>query len=1123
MKKKMKIIAIGAGVGILSTSIVPTYLQTTHFAQAAKNKDGVCEIETKSGEFTFNANGTEISTEKPVDLFAILDGSPSFTSRGKFDKALADLTDLVKSLPDKSQVVFATYLENNKESYTSNKTQGVTKLLSKSDALEFLEKVKNFWINDPQGYLRLRSPFVLDKTDSGFLSDANDLGTAKYMNTQTFNDIEEAYDTYSNKNETLSVVQFTDEWEPNENIDTTFVDWAKKNAKTFMSVLYYTENLRDTKSETSMKEANHPNIYRSYGVDDSERSKKIIEQFKNTGIEKTQPKVNINVTPEQGITLKEVKLVNPDGQEENLEISDNKVNVEKDLPKDGNWTVKVKADGLVPENRKVTATASIAGKEVGKTEIEFEGCKDDVKPTVTKRIEKLPFKTQRVEDKTLKEGEEKVVVKGEEGEKEITTTVTPGIAGVEGKVTNNLNFNVNAGSTSTTEVKGRSIFMPVDGSGSTAWGERDNIIEDLDAIINSLSDKDQIQLAFYEDNNASSYRSHGNTDNSAPTTVMMNKEKAVKLIKRVKELIADKHDYAWRTAVKELDVRDKTAEAGKQYGEIFEASRDKNLTPVIIQLTDGWTDQEDIDHDFAKWAKDHAKTFMSVIYDTQNSTANKKMIEAGHPNIFLTVPQGKNLTKEERTSGILKQIQATTVEKVTKNEKLNVKVNISGDGVTVTKAKLKGPVEKDLPIVDGKVAFDEKLDDGDYKVEYEATGNGTLKAEVSVNDKVVDNKTDTLKSVAGQQGKTDVTEQVIKEPVDEVIHVGVLGSKEETENVDIPFETIYEDTDTLPEGETQVKQEGVVGVKQIKKVWSTIKGEKQGDPTVTESVTKEKVDKIVLRGTQQKRTVYYRIVDAEGKVLQDKTKVSDGYKDAEYSVTKPVLAGYEIELKEGMKESGKIANEDVVVDYVAYKIGQDVTLKYVADGKDLKDAEVLSQGARVGTKFEKEVEKEITKDGVLYRFVGLELENADNAKSKPEINGTKVSGEVNDTKQVYVAKYEMVKSKPVTVAFVDENGKELQAKQNLIKEDQKLGTEYNFKPKAIEKDGVKYTVEKITLGNKEVKEIKGKSSEEAAEYTVHYKKVPEKVLPKTSAAEQGMTLLGLLMTLASVFGFRRLK
>lgn len=316
-------------------------------------------------------------------------------------------------------------------------------------------------------------------------------------------------------------------------------------------------------------------------------------------------------------------------------------------------------------------------------------------------------------------------------------------------MSNKLDFNVNAGSTTTSEVKGRSIFMPVDGSGSTAWGERANIIEDLDAIINSLSDKDQIQLAFYEDNNSTSYRSHGNTENSAPTTVMMNKEKALKLINRVKELIAENYNYAWRTAVNELNLRDKTAEAGKPYGDIFEASRDKSLTPVIIQLTDGWTDQEDIDHEFAKWAKKNAKTFMSVIYDTQASTANKKMIEAGHPNIFLTVPQGKNLTKEERTTGILKQIQATTVETVTKNEKPTVNVNILGDGVTVTEAKLIGPVTKDLPIVDGKVAFNEKLEDGTYKVEYVATGGGTLKAEVSVNGKVVDTKTDTLNSQDG--------------------------------------------------------------------------------------------------------------------------------------------------------------------------------------------------------------------------------------------------------------------------------------------------------------------------------------------------------------------------------------
>ena len=186
---------------------------------------------------------------------------------------------------------------------------------------------------------------------------------------------------------------------------------------------------------------------------------------------------------------------------------------------------------------------------------------------------KIPYKTIKQDDDTLEVGKTRVIQKGVEGERHIITKTTPTIKGEVGKVSNVLNFNINAGSTTTSEVKGRSIFMPVDGSGSTAFGERDNIIEDLDAIINSLSEKDQIQLAFYEDNNSTSYRSHGNTENSAPTTVMMNKEKALKLINRVKELIAENHNYAWKTAVNELNLRDKTAEAGKPYGEIFEASQ----------------------------------------------------------------------------------------------------------------------------------------------------------------------------------------------------------------------------------------------------------------------------------------------------------------------------------------------------------------------------------------------------------------------------------------------------------------------------------------------------------------------------------------------------------------------
>ena len=253
----------------------------------------------------------------------------------------------------------------------------------------------------------------------------------------------------------------------------------------------------------------------------------------------------------------------------------------------------------------------------------------------------------------------------------------------------------------------------------------------MDAIIKSLSDKDQIQLAFYEDNNANSYASYGDGPKASPTTIMMTKAQAVKLIDYVQ---SHNTGYAWVDAVNALGLRAKNAPAGTSYEDIYEASRDKSLTPVIIQLTDGWTTEEDIDHSFAKWAKDHAKTFMSIVYDTQASTANKKMIEAGHPNIFLAVPKGKELTAAERKAGILKQIAATTTETITKGEDQTVRVTLGGTGVTVTKATIKGgSLNKDLPIKDGKVDYSEKLPDGTYTIEYQASGNGTLTSTTYVN------------------------------------------------------------------------------------------------------------------------------------------------------------------------------------------------------------------------------------------------------------------------------------------------------------------------------------------------------------------------------------------------------
>ena len=71
-----------------------------------------------------------------------------------------------------------------------------------------------------------------------------------------------------------------------------------------------------------------------------------------------------------------------------------------------------------------------------------------------------------------------------------------------------------------------------------------------------------------------------------------------------------------------------------------------------------------------------------------------------------------------------------------------------------------------------------------------------------------------------------------------------------TENADIPFETIYKDDNTLDKGKEVTETEGINGVKEITTTYTVINGIRQDNPKVEEKVTKEKVDKVVRRGTK---------------------------------------------------------------------------------------------------------------------------------------------------------------------------------------------------------------------------------------------------------------------------------
>ena len=55
MNYSLALSLVGTGVGL--TSLVTP----THTVLAAKNHDGVCQVETKNGELVFQANGTDVN------------------------------------------------------------------------------------------------------------------------------------------------------------------------------------------------------------------------------------------------------------------------------------------------------------------------------------------------------------------------------------------------------------------------------------------------------------------------------------------------------------------------------------------------------------------------------------------------------------------------------------------------------------------------------------------------------------------------------------------------------------------------------------------------------------------------------------------------------------------------------------------------------------------------------------------------------------------------------------------------------------------------------------------------------------------------------------------------------
>ena len=339
------------------------------------------------------------------------------------------------------------------------------------------------------------------------------------------------------------------------------------------------------------------------------------------------------------------------------------------------------------------------------------------------------------------------------------------------------------------------------------------MFSDLKSLVSTMSDEDQIWLFSYDMNFKDSYKAKRSEIASGKP---MNKKNLVNLLEN-KELSFLSRDTAadkFKDLFKTEGWNVTEERIGKDFSEIYNNySGKKNSYVSTIQFTDEWQGDEKIDVQYANWAKNHAKTFYTVTYDAnEGSHSVEAMKAAGHNNIFIS---NDSTNESERQKAINAQFAKTAVEEI-KEEKVSVKqkgtVSISPEAdLTLTSAELVSPNGQKTPltITNNTVSWSGDLDNGSYTVNYTFTGTPSversIRSSVTVDGKKVDEKINTLRPEK------------------------------------IAFETKYEEDPSLAAGQEKEKQAGSEG--------SQLVSLKDGK-VISTTVTKPKVDRIVLRGTK---------------------------------------------------------------------------------------------------------------------------------------------------------------------------------------------------------------------------------------------------------------------------------
>ncbi|VQT77235.1 putative IgA-specific zinc metalloproteinase [Streptococcus pneumoniae] len=407
--------------------VVTPFVESTK-VYAQEKEDGYSNSLKFSG--TTTTSKSQVTYHDPMDLIQIIDLSGSL-SDFEFERAngvaggrkqqINDMIYVIENkLTDEDHVMLAFYGTNTEDSYVTGDREGsdITRLLTKKEAIDLLKELNS---NKEVHSMSLSSSLI-----SSYVSPL--LESKKYSVSKNFpigTGFEDVYKAQPNRNKQVSVLQFTDDWTvssgTNENIDTSFADWAKSNAKTFMTVVDSVVG-NDALSVRQLKKAGHPNIKVFTKLDTPNRQEDIAKLFESTAlvvVNKTvKQKGTVSISPEADLTLTSAELVSPNGQKTPLTITNNTVSWSGDLD-NGSYTVNYTFTGTPSVERSIRSSVTVDGKKV------------DEKIN-TLRPEKIAFETKYEEDPSLAAGQEKEKQVGSEGSqlvslkdgKVISTTIT---------------------------------------------------------------------------------------------------------------------------------------------------------------------------------------------------------------------------------------------------------------------------------------------------------------------------------------------------------------------------------------------------------------------------------------------------------------------------------------------------------------------------------------------------------------------------------------------------------------------------------------------------------------------------------------------------------------------------